>query len=106
MTISNYLNYTPIVDIDWEYPDNQAANFVALLQDIYNLLNPRGYLVTIAVGVDNSWAPYRYDIANIARYVHFVNLVNFYFNTLNLISWLKILDDLRLPWKLGEYNRH
>lgn len=44
-----------LVDIDWEYPDNQAANFVALLQDLYNLLNPRGYLVTIAVGADNSW---------------------------------------------------
>lgn len=74
MVISNYLNYK-LVDIDWEYPDNQAANFVALLRDVYNLLNPRGYLVTIAVGVDNSWAPFRYDVASIGQYVHYVNLV-------------------------------
>jgi chitinase len=65
------------VDIDWEYPTNQATNFVSMLHILYNTLNPRGYLVTIAVGVDNSLAPSRYDIPNVAKYVDFINLMTY-----------------------------
>lgn len=66
-----------IVDVDWEYPDNQGNVFVALLRELYNLLHPKGFLVTIAVGVDNNIAPSRYDVPNIAKYVDYINLVVF-----------------------------
>lgn len=67
-----------LVDIDWEFPNNQAANFVLLLQAIYNALHPNGYLVTIAVAVDNSLAASRYDIPNVEKYVDFINLVSYF----------------------------
>jgi GH18 family chitinase len=65
-----------LVDIDWEWPDNQGTNIGLLMEALYTLLHPRGYLVTIAVGADINKAPIRYDFELVDKNVDFINLVS------------------------------
>lgn len=46
-----------------------------MIQEIYNALNPNGYLVSIAVTANNQKALTCYEFPTIANYVDFINLV-------------------------------
>jgi hypothetical protein len=46
-----------------------------LLENLWNALNSRGYLVTIAVHWENELALKRYNIGRMVNNVNFINLV-------------------------------
>jgi hypothetical protein len=54
---------------------NQPFYLGELLQALWNALNPRGYLVSIAVHVHVELMNKRYDIPRMVNQVSFINVV-------------------------------
>lgn len=76
------------MDVDWEFPvdweskslsghEEDKQNFVLLLQEMRNVLNPAGKLVTTAVGSTLYQGRTSYDVAGIAQNVDFINLMTY-----------------------------
>uniref|UniRef100_T1P9P3 chitinase n=1 Tax=Musca domestica TaxID=7370 RepID=T1P9P3_MUSDO len=70
------------IDLDWEYPgqrhklENQdRENFLLLLKELKEGLEPFGYLLTAAVGSVKSSADISYDIPEMMKYLDFVNVM-------------------------------
>lgn len=60
-----------------EFPDNQAENLSLMLESLWNVLHPRGYLLTMAAGANNLRANDRYNVPHISQHVDFINIVKF-----------------------------
>ncbi|XP_076166262.1 chitotriosidase-1-like [Ptiloglossa arizonensis] len=73
-------------DVDWEYPNQRGGqlydldNYVALLRDLRQALDQHGYILSVAVAAAESSAALSYHIAQVAQYVHFINLMTYDFN--------------------------
>lgn len=73
------------IDIDWEFPaqkdgssENDKENFVTLLNELSNVLNMKGKILSIAVAAEESSAGKSYpDIASVAQHVEFVLLMSY-----------------------------
>lgn len=71
------------IDIDWEYPAQRGgvaadkANFVLLLQQLKETLQPIDKLVTIAVGAARQSASVSYNIPEVVKHVDFINLMTY-----------------------------
>lgn len=70
------------LDMDWEYPAQRegaspadVGNFVALLRDLRIAFDRENLLLSAAVGAAESLASKSYKIKEIAKYLHFVNLM-------------------------------
>lgn len=68
-------------DLDWEYPAMRGGspadkvNFITLLKLFRERFDPLGYVLTAAVGVSNEHISNAYDVPNMAKYLHFINLM-------------------------------
>ena len=73
------------IDIDWEYPTVQETPyFTTMMKDIYEAVkanNPE-HLVTAAIG-GGKWQPPRYDLANSAKYLDYINLMTYSMTSAN-----------------------
>lgn len=68
------------IDIDYEFPTAaDKNNLVFLLQDLRNAFQSLGYILSVAVGPDKWRAEIFYDIQEISRIVHFINLMTYDF---------------------------
>uniref|UniRef100_A0A1A9V627 chitinase n=1 Tax=Glossina austeni TaxID=7395 RepID=A0A1A9V627_GLOAU len=70
------------LDLDWEYPNqrhrlgnNDRENYIALLKDLKEGLEPFGYLLTAAVGSVQLSAEMSYDIPEMCKYLDVVNVM-------------------------------
>ncbi|XP_050100084.1 acidic mammalian chitinase-like [Anopheles aquasalis] len=69
------------VDIDWEVPSSSdRCNFVQLLAALASELHGAGLILTVAVAASEFKAAESYDIAGIARYVDYINLMTYDYN--------------------------
>ncbi|XP_035785811.1 probable chitinase 2 [Anopheles albimanus] len=69
------------VDIDWEYPSSgDRGNFVQLLAELASELHRSGRILTVAACASEFRASQSYDIAGIARYVDYINLMAYDYN--------------------------
>ncbi|XP_043277640.1 acidic mammalian chitinase-like isoform X2 [Venturia canescens] len=70
-------------DLDWEYPAQRGGspadvqNFVALVKEMREAFDKEGLLLTAAVGAAKSSASQSYDIPQISKYLHFINLMTY-----------------------------
>ncbi|XP_076659481.1 chitinase-3-like protein 1 [Halictus rubicundus] len=70
-------------DVDWEYPNQRGGqpsdreNFVALLRELRQAFDSRGYILGVAVGAVENSASLSYIIDQVARHVHFINLMTY-----------------------------
>ncbi|XP_076657145.1 chitinase-3-like protein 1 [Halictus rubicundus] len=73
-------------DVDWEYPNQRGGqlsdkqNFVALLRELRQAFDSRGYTLSVAVGAAEKSASLSYIIDQVAQYVHFINLMTYDMN--------------------------
>ncbi|XP_076166260.1 chitotriosidase-1-like [Ptiloglossa arizonensis] len=73
-------------DVDWEYPNQLGGqyydqdNFVSLLRELRQALDQHGYTLSAAVAAAQSSAALSYHIAQVAQYVHFINLMAYDFH--------------------------
>lgn len=70
------------IDLDWEYPNQRHKlnntdrdNYIALLRDLNEGLEPFGYLLTAAVGSVELSAELSYDIPEMCKYLDIVNVM-------------------------------
>ncbi|XP_050088481.1 probable chitinase 2, partial [Anopheles aquasalis] len=69
------------VDIDWEFPEPvDRSNFIQFLAALSSELHDAGLILTVAVGASEFQASKAYDIAGIARYIDFINLMTYDYN--------------------------
>lgn len=71
-------------DFDWEYPNQREGsqpsdkqNFNLLLQELKNVLSPRGKILSIATASVASSASKSYDVRRVCEIVDFVNLMTY-----------------------------
>ncbi|XP_073845180.1 chitinase 8 [Musca autumnalis] len=70
------------IDLDWEYPgqrhkleNKDRENYLQLLKELKEGLEPFGYLLTAAVGSIKASAEISYDIPEMMKYLDFVNVM-------------------------------
>ncbi|XP_058053821.1 probable chitinase 10 [Anopheles bellator] len=69
------------LDVDWEYPTlrggsvDDRVGFVKLLKDLRARFDRDGLLLSIATAATKDYLPSAYDVPQIVKYVHFVNLM-------------------------------
>jgi len=85
--IVNLINHFGLdgIDIDWEYPTVQETPyFTTMMKDIYEAVktNNPDHLVTAAIG-GGKWQPPRYDLANSAKYLDYINLMTYSMTSAN-----------------------
>lgn len=70
-------------DVDWEYPNQRGGkpedkqNYVALLKELREKFDKHGLLLSAAVGAAESSASQSYNIAEMSKYLHFINLMSY-----------------------------
>uniref|UniRef100_A0A182W1Z6 GH18 domain-containing protein n=1 Tax=Anopheles minimus TaxID=112268 RepID=A0A182W1Z6_9DIPT len=68
-------------DVDWEYPTlrggsvDDRVGFIKLLRDLRNRFDQEGLLLSIATAATADYLRSAYDVPEINKYVHFVNLM-------------------------------
>lgn len=68
-------------DVDWEYPANRGgqpqdkANYILLLKELKEALQPKGYLLSAAVAAGKTTIDSAYDIPGMAKYLDFINVM-------------------------------
>ncbi|XP_044586743.1 chitotriosidase-1-like isoform X1 [Cotesia glomerata] len=73
-------------DLDWEYPaqrggsPNDVKNFVKLVRVLGKKLHSQGLLLSAAVAAAESSASQSYDIAEMSKYLDFINLMAYDFH--------------------------
>ncbi|XP_043277713.1 chitinase-3-like protein 1 [Venturia canescens] len=72
------------LDMDWEYPAQRDGaspadvdNFVALLKELRATFDREKFLLSAAVGAAESSASKSYNIPEISKYLHFINLMTY-----------------------------
>ncbi|XP_076284259.1 chitinase-3-like protein 1 [Lasioglossum baleicum] len=79
-------------DVDWEYPNQRGGqpsdkeNFVALLRELRQAFDSRGYILSVAVGAAEKSASQSYIINQVGQYAHLINLMTYDMNG----SWNKV----------------
>ena len=74
------------LDVDWKYPaqlggpPEDKANFVLLLGVLRRAFDASGHILSVAVNAVKSIDEHSYDISEISRYVHFINLQTYDFH--------------------------
>ncbi|KAK2580185.1 hypothetical protein KPH14_012451 [Odynerus spinipes] len=70
-------------DVDWEYPNQRGGkpedkqNYIAFLKELREKFEPHGYLLSAAVGAAESSASQSYNIREMSKYLHFINLMTY-----------------------------
>ncbi|XP_076166263.1 chitinase-3-like protein 1 [Ptiloglossa arizonensis] len=79
------------LDVDWQYPNQNGGrpcdkeNYVLLLEELRRAFEHNGHILSVAVAAAEQSASLSYNIAEILRHVHFINLKTYDFNG----SWNK-----------------
>lgn len=69
------------LDFDWEYPNQRGGveadkeNYILLLKELRVRFDQEGLILSAAVGAVENSAKQSYNIAEVAKYLHFVNLM-------------------------------
>ncbi|EZA47279.1 hypothetical protein DMN91_005935 [Ooceraea biroi] len=70
-------------DVDWEYPNQRGGrpqdvqNYVALLKELRAEFDKHGLILSAAVAAAETSASLSYDIAQVSKYLHFVNVMTY-----------------------------
>jgi len=70
-------------DVDWEYPNqrggNQAdvKNYISLLKELRTEFDKHGLILSAAVAAAETSASLSYDIAEMSKHLHFINLMSY-----------------------------
>lgn len=74
------------LDVDWEYPAQRGGstsdvnNFVALLRELRQAFNQECLILSAAVAAAQPSASQSYDIPEISKHLHFINLMAYDFH--------------------------
>lgn len=73
-------------DVDWEYPNQRGGvpadkeNYVKLLAELRQAFDKEGLILSAAVGAAETSASKSYNIAEVAKHLHFINLMSYDFH--------------------------
>ncbi|CAG9573348.1 unnamed protein product [Danaus chrysippus] len=69
------------LDLDWEYPTKREgaphdkANYVAMVKELKDAFESRGYILTAALGAGKDTMDSAYDLAKLSRYLDFIHMM-------------------------------
>ncbi|CAK1548864.1 unnamed protein product [Leptosia nina] len=69
------------LDLDWEYPAKRdgrpedKANYVSLVKDLKEAFEPKGYILTAALGAGKETMDAAYDLSKLSRYLDFIHMM-------------------------------
>ncbi|XP_011154318.1 chitinase-3-like protein 1 [Harpegnathos saltator] len=70
-------------DLDWEYPNQRGGkpedvqNFVSLTKELRTEFDKHGLILSAAVGAAETSASQSYNIPEISKYLHFINIMSY-----------------------------
>jgi len=88
------------VDMDWEYPTQRGGipidrtNFVTLLGKIKARLEPRGKLLSVAVGAAVALTDSAYDVKSISDIVDYVLLMSYDYQQENVTTYMAPMNNV------------
>jgi len=68
-------------DLDWEYPNQRGGNpadvknYISLLKELRTEFDKHGLILSAAVAAAETSASLSYDIAEMSKYLHFINVM-------------------------------
>lgn len=69
------------LDLDWEYPARRDGrpqdkeNFVTLVKELKEAFEPRGYILTAALGAGKDTMDNAYDLPKLSKYLDFIHMM-------------------------------
>ncbi|KAJ0170307.1 hypothetical protein K1T71_014235 [Dendrolimus kikuchii] len=69
------------LDLDWEYPTKRGGlpedrtNFISLVKELKEAFEPKGYILTAALGAGKTTMDTAYDLAKLSRYLDLLHMM-------------------------------